>query len=164
MEKEDLFGVPEMPNPTITKDEYIEKAREFISNVNNIYWSNWGYRTLNDDELPDESQCEKCDEHCIIKLNDYEYDCYPDHEGGVCRIRVFEDGNYSDEMGELLEKFDHMDLINPEVELVDLKPVEIPEISDEEIKLACPQELIHRISCWIQGAKWCREELKKRLK
>ena len=44
------------------------------------------------------------------------------------------------------------------------KPVEIPEISDEEIKLACPQSLIQRISCWIQCARWYREELKKRLK
>ena len=29
--------------------------------------------------------------------------------------------------------------------------------SDDEIKKACPQELLPRISCWIQGAKWCRE-------
>jgi hypothetical protein len=40
---------------------------------------------------------------------------------------------------------------------------EIPEITDKEIKLACPQELIPRISCWIQGAKWYREEQRKRM-
>lgn len=170
---DDLFGVPEMPNPTITKDEYIKNAREFISKVNNIYWTNWGYRTLNDDELPDESKCEKCDNHCIIKLNDYEYDCYPDCEGGVCHIRVFEDRNYSEEMGELLEKFDHMDLINPEVHVVDLKPVEIPEITDEEIQKyvnSFPDNPNHLLfdatinSTFVNGAKWYREELKKRLK
>ena len=38
-----------------------------------------------------------------------------------------------------------------------LQPVELP--SDEEIKLACPQTLIARISCWIQGAKWFRDKL-----
>ena len=26
--------------------------------------------------------------------------------------------------------------------------------SDEELRQACPQTLINRISCWIQGAKW----------
>lgn len=170
---DDLFGVSEMPNPTITKDEYIEKAREFISRVNNIYWSNWGYRTLNDDELPDESQCEKCDNHCIIKLDDYEYDCYPDREGGVCRIRVFEDRNYSEEMSELLEKFDHMELINPEVDFVDLKPVELPEITDAEIenesemrveKALKPTIGKHQFNGFIRGAKWYRSELKKRMK
>lgn len=167
MEIEDLFGVPEMPNPTITKDEYIKNAREFISKVNNIYWTNWGYRTLNDDELPDESKCEKCDNHCIIKLNDYEYDCYPDCEGGVCLIRVFEDRNYSEEMGELLEKFDHMDLINPEVHVVDLKPVEIPEITDEEIEkqiTECGLSKVPEGQQFWEGAKWYRNELKKRLK
>ena len=38
-----------------------------------------------------------------------------------------------------------------------LQPVELP--SDEEIKLACPQTLIARISCWIQDAKWLRDKL-----
>ena len=39
------------------------------------------------------------------------------------------------------------------------KPKEVSDIqhkmpSEEEIKRACPQELISRISCCIQGAKW----------
>jgi hypothetical protein len=38
-----------------------------------------------------------------------------------------------------------------------LQPIEIP--SDEEIKLACPQTLISRISCWIQGAKWLKSKI-----
>ena len=182
---DDFFGEQglDMPNPTMTKDEYINQAREWIAKVNDIYWRNWGYRTLNDDELPSEEICEKCNNHCVITIGEYTYDCHPDHEGGVCRIRVFDEGNYSDEMEELMNEFDYMDLINPEVELTDLKPVEIPEISDEEIEKYFKQWNSPRIKTadkqyeeWLNkyldeiidsaiiGAKWYREELKKRLK
>jgi hypothetical protein len=30
--------------------------------------------------------------------------------------------------------------------------IELPD--EDELKEACPQELLPRISCWIQGAKW----------
>jgi len=127
---DDFFGEQglDVPNPTMTKDEYINQAREWIAKVNDIYWRNWGYRTLNDDELPSEEVCESCNNHCVITIGEYTYDCHPDHESGVCRIRVFDEGNYSDEMEELMNEFDYMDLINPKVELTDLKPVEIPEM------------------------------------
>lgn len=119
MNIDDLFKPTEEPNPTMSKDDYISQAREFVNKVTNIYWSNWFYRRLNDDEYPEEIQCDKCNGHCVIKIDDNEYDCNPNHEEGDCFIRVFDEKNYSDEMGELLETFDHMDLINPEIELTD---------------------------------------------
>jgi len=115
----DFFGGDglDMPNPTMTKDDYISQARDFINKVNHIYWQNWECRSLHDDEYPDEKQCENCDNHCVIKIGEYEYDCHPDHEYGSCFIRVFNEPNYANEMGELLEEFDHMNLINTEIEL-----------------------------------------------
>lgn len=112
---DDLFKVDDKPIiPTITKDEYISKAKEFISKVNNIYYSNWEDRPLNDNEYPEDVQCEKCNNHCLIKINDYEHDCYADHESGCCFVRIFNEGNYSTEMGELLDKFNLINLIYPE--------------------------------------------------
>jgi hypothetical protein len=51
------------------------------------------------------------------------------------------------------------------LEASQFQPKEIVLPSDEEINKACPQELLPRISCWIQGAKWLRnliEEQKKK--
>jgi hypothetical protein len=153
---DDFFGEQglDVPNPTMTKDEYINQAREWIAKVNDIYWRNWGYRTLNDDELPSEEVCESCNNHCVITIGEYTYDCHPDHESGVCRIRVFDEGNYSDEMEELMNEFDYMDLINPEVELTDLKPVEIPEISDEMLELDNPWNTMDVITKLIWATEY----------
>jgi len=65
---------------------------------------------------------------------------------------------YERRMG-LNDKFDRMNKQFDSYDMIEFAEAyasqQMP--SDEEIKLACPQELLPRISCWIQGAKWCRK-------
>lgn len=82
-----------------------------MAKIHQIYWTNWGRRPLNDDEYPSELQCEKCDNHCMITIKDVDYDCYPDREYGSCFIRLFDDGNYVEEMSEFIGECDGMELL-----------------------------------------------------
>ena len=63
----DIFEPIEESEPiTMSKTEYIEKAKKLIEYIATEYNRCWQSRALTDNEYPDESICEKCKrESCI---------------------------------------------------------------------------------------------------
>ena len=130
MTVEELFNSePFGELPKIAVGDFITRAKDFIATANNLYWQNWGWRVLNDDELPEENTCDKCEGSCVITLDGQEYDCVPNHADGVCTIRVFDTECYAADMSELMDKLDHLELLEFEI---DFSAVNEPEITVEQ--------------------------------
>lgn len=107
----EIFNCEEGFTPKITKDEYIYKSQKIIEEVNNIYLQNMIRRYINVEEIPNNKNCETCEDGCPIIINGEEYNCYTDRENGDCYIIYLDKDKYINEMEILLESDDFIDLL-----------------------------------------------------
>ncbi|MBE3086900.1 MAG: hypothetical protein IMZ64_11865 [Bacteroidetes bacterium] len=93
-----------------------------------------------------------------IAMDEYRAARMPSDEEILKRFaKYFNSESYGSIEGWIIEEFIRDELSQyPAINAS--QSVKLP--SEEEIKLACPQELIPRISCWIQGAKWVIDYIK----
>lgn len=103
----DIFNIPEQEKQQInmSKDEFVQKTKDFLNYISSKYCNNWKSRRLKDEEYPEESICDVCTGCGIFKMNGEEAECVADRIEGECYVRYFD----AEEFGlEIEEKLDDM--------------------------------------------------------
>ena len=97
----DIFESIEESEPiTMSKTEYIEKAKKLIEYIATEYNRCWQSRALKDNEYPDESICGSC-KGCGTFGDDLE--CVQDHEQGQCYHRFANYESFGQEIEATIE-------------------------------------------------------------
>lgn len=73
--------------PKMSQSEFNETAIKILENIASSYRQSWHSRPLKDEELPDESVCDKCTGCGTFTLNGETKDCVQDREQGECYHR-----------------------------------------------------------------------------
>lgn len=99
---EDLFKLDDIEpiqRVTMSQKEFFEKTKFILEKITYAYSTNTSYRTLSDQEYPDESICDKCEGCGTFKnLDGEEKECIQDREEGECYHRFVDYEGFGLEM------------------------------------------------------------------
>lgn len=102
---EDLFEYTESEFHSMPKEEFIEKAKKVLNEINNLYTRSYLTKIVTDSLRPEESVCEACKGCGTIKdESGGELDCYQDREEGDCYYKIFDAENFGFDIEERIDQ------------------------------------------------------------